>query len=60
MAVITSDPFFLGDKSFVTKSDGDTALVTRIAQGKSLSEAEIEAAGSFYNKALGEIGISGE
>ena len=55
MAVITSDPFLLGDKSFVTKSDGNTALVTRIAKGKSLTEAEIEAAGNFYNKALGEI-----
>ena len=55
MAVITSDPFLLGDKSFVTKSDGDTALVTRITKGKSITETEIEAAGDFYNKALGEI-----
>ena len=55
MAVITSDPFLLGDKSFVTKTDGNTAVVTRISKGKALTETEIEEAGDFYNKALGEI-----
>ena len=55
MAVITSDPFILGDKSFVTKTDGNTAVVTRISKGKALTETEIEEAGDFYNKALGEI-----
>ena len=55
MAVITSDPFLLGDNSFVTKTDGNTAVVTRISKGKALTETEIEEAGDFYNKALGEI-----
>ena len=55
MAVITSDPFLLGDKSFVTKTDGNTSVVTRISKGKALTETEIEEAGDFYNKALGEI-----
>ena len=55
MAVITSDPFLLGDKSFVTKTDGNTSVVTRISKGKALTETEIEEAGDFYNEALGEI-----
>ena len=55
MAVITSDPFLLGDNSFVTKTDGNTSVVTRISKGKALTETEIEEAGDFYNKALGEI-----
>ena len=51
----TSKQFLLGDKSFVTKTDGDTATVVRTAIGKVLTQTEIEAAGDFYNSALEEI-----
>ena len=55
MAVITSDPFLLGDKSFVTKTDGNTSVVTRISKGKALTETEIEEAGDYYNSVLKQI-----
>ena len=49
MAVITSDPFLLGDNSFVTKTDGNTSVVTRISKGKALTETEIVPdAGNYY------------
>ena len=55
MAVITSDPILIDGLSFVTKTDGNTSKVVRIAAGKSISQAEKEIAGDFYNSALDEI-----
>jgi len=55
MAVITSDPFLVGDKSFVIKTDGDTATIVRIATGKNISQTEKESAGDYYNSNLNEI-----
>jgi len=54
MATI-SPQFILGDQSFVTKTDGDTATVVRTSTGKSLSQTEIEVAGEYYNSELDEI-----
>ena len=54
MATI-SPQFILGDQSFVTKTDGDTATVVRTATGKALSQTEIEVAGDYYNSELDEI-----
>ena len=54
MATI-SPQFVLGDQSFVTKTDGDTATVVRTSTGKSLSQTEIEVAGDYYNSELDEI-----
>jgi len=54
MATISSQ-FILGDKSFVTKTEGDTATVVRTAIGKALTQTEIEVAGSYYNSELDEI-----
>ena len=55
MAVLTSDPILIDGKSFVTKTDGNTATVVRIASGKAISQAEKEIAGDFYNSDLNEI-----
>ena len=55
MAIITSDPILIDGKSFVTKTDGNTATVVRIASGKAISQAEREIAGDFYNSDLNEI-----
>ena len=55
MAIITSDPILIDGKSFVTKTDGNTATVVRIASGKAISQAEKEIAGDFYNSDLNEI-----
>ena len=46
MATISSQ-FILGDKSFVTKTDGNTATVVRTSTGKALSQTEIEIAGGL-------------
>ena len=54
MATI-SPQFILGDQSFVTKTDGDTATVVRTSTGKALSQTEIEVAGDYYNSELDEI-----
>ena len=54
MATISSQ-FILGDKSFVTKTDGDSATVVRTSTGKALSQTEIEVAGDYYNSELDEI-----
>ena len=55
MAIITSDPFLLGQESFVTETDGNSATVKRIAKGKALTQNEKEIAGDYYNSALNEI-----
>ena len=55
MAIITSDPFLLGQESFVTETDGNSATVKRIAKGKALTQNEKEIAGDYYNSALDEI-----
>ena len=55
MAVITSDPILIDGLSFVTKTEGNSAKVVRIAAGKSISQAEKEIAGDFYNSDLDEI-----
>ena len=51
----TSKQFILEDKSFVTKTEGNTATVVRTAIGKALTQTEKEVAGSYYNSALDEI-----
>jgi len=55
MSVITSDPIFINGKSFVTKTDGDTATVVRTSSGKALTQTEKEIAGDYYNSTLNEI-----
>ena len=55
MATITSDQFLLDGKSFVTKTEGNTATVVRTAIGKALTQTEIEVAGDYYNSKLDEI-----
>ena len=55
MAVITSNQFLLDNKSFVTKTDGNTATVIRTNTGKALTQTEKEVAGSYYNSTLNEI-----
>ena len=55
MSVITSDPILIDGKSFVTKTDGNTATIVRIASGKAISQTEKETAGDFYNSTLNEI-----
>ena len=55
MATLTSDPFLLGQQSFVTETDGNSATVKRIAKGKAISQTEKEIAGDYYNSTLDEI-----
>ena len=55
MSVITSDPILIDGKSFVTKTNGNTATVVRIASGKAITQTEKEIAGDFYNSDLNEI-----
>ena len=55
MSVITSDPILIDGKSFVTKTDGNTATVVRTSVGKALTQTEKEIAGDFYNSTLNEI-----
>ena len=43
MAVITSDPFLLGQKSFVTETDGNTANIKRTGT-KAITQTEKEIA----------------
>ena len=54
MATI-SPQFILGGKSFVTKTERDTATVVRTSIGKALTQTEIEVAGDYYNSELDEI-----
>ena len=54
MAVITSDPFLLGQKSFVTETDGNTANIKRTGT-KAITQTEKEIAGDYYNSTLDEI-----
>ena len=49
MTVTTSSQFLLDGKSFVTKTDGNTATVVRTSTGKALSQTEKEIAGNYYN-----------
>ena len=51
----TSKQFILEDKSFVTKTEGNTATVVRTSIGKALTQTEKEIAGSYYNSVLDEI-----
>ena len=55
MAVITSNQFLLENKSFVTKTDGNTATVIRTNTGQALTQKAKEVAGSYYNSTLNEI-----
>ena len=55
MATITSDPFLLDKKSFVTKTEGTTATVVRTSNGSALTQTEIEEAGEHYNSDLKQI-----
>ena len=52
---VTSDQFLLDGKSFVTKTDDNTATVVRTSIGSDLTQTEKEVAGSYYNSALDEI-----
>ena len=52
---VTSDQFLLDGKSFVTKTDDNTATVVRTPTGSALTQTEKEVAGSYYNAALDEI-----
>ena len=54
MAVITSDPFLLGQKSFVIDTDGNTGNIKRTGT-KAITQTEKEIAGDYYNSALNEI-----
>ena len=42
MATTTSAEFLIDGKSFVTKTDGDTATVIRTSTGAALTQTEIE------------------
>jgi len=55
MAKIKSDPILIDGKSFVTETDGNTATIKRIGSAEAISQTEIDIAGEYYNKALGEI-----
>ena len=55
MTVTTSSQFLLDGKSFVTKTDGNTATVVRTSTGKALSQTEKEIAGNYYNAVDDEI-----
>ena len=54
-SVTTSDPVLIDGKSYVTKTDGNTATVVRTADAFSISQTEIDIAGDYYNSALDEI-----
>ena len=55
MATTTSAEFLIDGKSFVTKTDGDTATVIRTSTGAALTQTEIEEAGDYYNSDLKQI-----
>ena len=55
MSSVTSEQFLLDKKSFVTKTDGDSATVVRTSTGAALTQTEKEVAGSYYNSVLDEI-----
>ena len=52
---VTSEQFLIDGKSFVTKTDGDSATVVRTPTVAALTQTEKEVAGSYYNSALEEI-----
>ena len=52
---VTSDQFLLDGKSFVTKTDDNSATVVRTPTGAALTQTEKEVAGSYYNAVLDEI-----
>ena len=52
---VTSEQFLIDGKSFVTKTDENTATVVRTPIGAALTQTEKEVAGSYYNSALDEI-----
>jgi len=51
----TSSQFLLDDKSFVTKTDGDTATVVRTATGSAITQQEKDDAGIYYDSATDTI-----
>ena len=55
MVAATSDQFLLDGKSFVTKTEDNSATVVRTAIGKAISQTEKETAGDYYNSKLDEI-----
>ena len=54
-SVTTSDPILIDGKSYVTKTDGNTATVVRTGSATVISQTEIDIAGDYYNSALDEI-----
>ena len=52
---VTSSQFLIDGKSFVTKTDENSATVIRTPTGAALTQTEKEVAGSYYNSALDEI-----
>ena len=51
----TSSQFLLDDKSFVTKTDGDTATVVRTATGSAITQQEKDDAGTYYDSSAETI-----
>ena len=51
----TSSQFLIDGKSFVTKTDGDTATVVRTATGSTISQQEKDDAGTYYDNATDTI-----
>ena len=52
---VTSSQFLIDGKSFVTKTDENSATVIRTPTGAALTQTEKEVAGSYYNSTLDEI-----
>jgi len=51
----TSSQFLIDGKSFVTKTDGDTATVVRTATGSIITQQEKDDAGTYYDSATDTI-----
>ena len=51
----TSSQFLIDGKSFVTKTDEDTATVVRTATGSNISQQEKDDAGTYYDSATDTI-----
>jgi len=51
----TSSQFLIDGKSFVTKTDGDTATVVRTATGSIITQQEKDDAGTYYDNATDTI-----
>ena len=51
----TSNPILIEGKSFVTKTEGNTATVVRTATGKNITQTEKETAGDYYNSSTNTI-----